>query len=313
MVVIESFHQGDISALSKIISYVENRKDDYQSVLRKLYKSKKKCHRIGITGPPGAGKSTLISRLISLFANENKKIGVIAVDPTSPFSGGALLGDRVRVSDIPEKAVVFFRSMATRGASGGLAVSTDNVAVIMEAFGFDILLLETVGVGQVELDIIDSCDTVVVTLVPESGDAVQTMKAGLMEISDIMLVNKSDRPGSENILEEIRHSLHLQGMNKKGWEVPILATEATNNKGIGKLYDAISDHYRFLSENGLLEEKRTSQIKKKILSIINERFQTSLEKYMIDSDYFNSVLKDVKNGHQDPYNAGEKIYNEFVN
>lgn len=313
MTVIENFHKGDIASLSKIISYVENRKDDYQSILKKLYTSQKRAHRIGITGPPGSGKSTIVSRLIAKFVADNKKIGIIAVDPTSPFSGGALLGDRVRVADVPENATVFFRSMATRGASGGLALAADNATVIMEAFGFDIILIETVGVGQVELDIIDSCDTVVVVLVPESGDSVQTMKAGLMEISDIMVVNKADRPGAENLVEELKYSLHLQeSIDKQGWEVPIITTEATNNKNIDKLYSLILENQKFLTENNILEEKRKQQIKKKIINIINERFQLDLDKRAINSKEFEKILNSVSNGELDPFQAGDTIYKSLM-
>ncbi|HSG99911.1 MAG TPA: methylmalonyl Co-A mutase-associated GTPase MeaB, partial [candidate division Zixibacteria bacterium] len=193
MTTLERFQQGDISALARIITHVENRQPGYRELLSRLYRFDRKAVRIGLTGPPGAGKSTLVDCLSRRLTTAGKKVAVVAVDPSSPFTGGALLGDRVRYHEDVKDGSHFFRSMATRGSQGGLSGATDNVALVLDAFGFDFILIETVGVGQVELDIVDNCDLVVVILVPESGDAVQTLKAGLTEIADIFVVNKSDR------------------------------------------------------------------------------------------------------------------------
>jgi len=197
MNILGRFHKGDRMALSKIISYVENQSPDYRKVLAQLYPKAGKAYRVGFTGPPGAGKSTIVDKLTSLLVNNDQRVGIIAVDPTSPFTGGALLGDRIRMQDLTNQKGVFIRSMATRGSYGGLATTTKEVAIVMEAFGKNFILIETVGVGQVELDVVNACDTTVVVLVPESGDSIQAMKAGLMEIADIFVVNKSDREGAK--------------------------------------------------------------------------------------------------------------------
>lgn len=236
MTVLERFRRGEIRGLSRIVSFVENREAGFQELLGHLYTKAGHSLRIGVTGPPGAGKSTLVDGLAAHFLKDGKRVGIVAVDPTSPFTGGALLGDRVRMNQMPADGSVYFRSMATRGATGGLAGATDNVAVVYDAFGFDVTLIETVGVGQVELDIVDSCDSVVVVLVPESGDAVQTMKAGLMEIADIFCINKSDRPGAERIAADLKQMLDTRKAKDDDWRIPIVSTEAITSKNVDRLY-----------------------------------------------------------------------------
>lgn len=207
---LEGFEQGRRTALARAISVVENQREGFQTLLHRLHPRLGRAHRIGITGPPGAGKSTLTAELIRRYRARGETVAVVAVDPTSPFTGGALLGDRVRMNDVGLDDGVFIRSMATRGSLGGLAVTTKEVADVLDAFGFDRLLVETVGVGQSELDIAQAADTTVVVLVPESGDAIQAMKAGLMEISDLFVVNKADRPGAQRLVKDLEMMLHLR-------------------------------------------------------------------------------------------------------
>jgi len=307
MSLLERFNNGDVRALSRIISHVENETDGYRDLLGRLYKQNGKSIRIGITGPPGAGKSTLVNCLARAYLAEGLKVGVVAVDPTSPFTGGALLGDRVRMADFPTDGTFFFRSMATRGATGGLAMATDNVTTIYDAYGFDITLIETVGVGQVELDIINSCDSVLVIVVPESGDAVQTMKAGLMEIADVFVVNKADRPGSERIVSELRQMLKVRKPVEDSWSIQVMATESTRNKGIPELREELEKHLAFIRENGEFERRRRWQIKKKITRILQVELSHLIERRLPESTDLEKLIQDIYEGKSDPYTASDEI------
>jgi len=334
MTLLERFERGDIRALSRLISHIENRDTDFQKLLGRLYHRAGRSVRIGVTGPPGAGKSTLVNSLARLCLEDSQSVGIIAVDPTSPFTGGALLGDRVRMGDFPTDGSVYFRSMATRGASGGLASATDNVAILYDAFGFDITLIETVGVGQVELDIIDTCDVVVVVIVPESGDAVQMLKAGLMEIADVYCMNKADRPGAERLVADLRHTLQTQAMVRASATsdgklsarhhtlvssedsdatVPIIQTEAINDKNIDTLHKAIFDHLKKIRESGFFEQDRRRRLRKKILSILSNCFQAEFVNGLASEDELDRAINQIASGETNPYDISTRLFEHFLN
>jgi LAO/AO transport system kinase len=262
------FSEGDRRALSRIISRVENRQEGMAEMMDAVYPRTGRAYRVGVTGPPGAGKSTLVSRLVMEARKEDRQVGVIAVDPSSPFTGGALLGDRIRMQDIGGDPGVFVRSMATRGSLGGLAAAATDVADVMDAFGMDLIVTETVGVGQCELDIAEACYTTVVVLVPESGDAVQAMKAGLMEIADVLVMNKSDREGADRMAREIKAMLELRG-ERNGWEPPVLQTKASFGEGVAEVYGQIWRHSDFLKGSGLLRKHRRTNVEHKIRELID--------------------------------------------
>ncbi|PKK84052.1 MAG: methylmalonyl Co-A mutase-associated GTPase MeaB [candidate division Zixibacteria bacterium HGW-Zixibacteria-1] len=306
MTVLDKFNQGDQAALAKIISFVEDYQDGYREVLGKLYPESGRATRIGFTGPPGAGKSSLVNNISKALASNGKKVAVIAVDPSSPFTGGALLGDRIRLTDMPTDGTIFIRSMATRGSSGGLAAATGNVATVLDAFGFDFILIETVGVGQIELDIVDACDTVIVVLVPESGDSIQTLKAGLMEIADIFVVNKADRPGAENIVMELNMTLDLK-RDQMTWDIPVLSSEAINNKGTDILLEKMGLHMDYAIKSGWLEKHRRKQIRKKIYNILTYYVDNMIRSRLADMPDLEKAVSDIYTGQGDPYSACREL------
>ncbi|SYZ74190.1 putative enzyme [Candidatus Zixiibacteriota bacterium] len=310
MTVLEKFLSGDQGALARIITIIEDRQDKYRDVLARLYPKSGKAVKIGFTGPPGAGKSSLVNNIARLLLARGHRIGIIAVDPTSPFTGGALLGDRIRMVDMPTDGSVYIRSMATRGSSGGLAAATGNVATALDAFGFDYILIETVGVGQVELDIVDTCDTVVVVLVPESGDAIQALKAGLMEIADIFAINKADRPGSENIVAELNMVLEMK-RKKIDWDLPVVATEAVNNKNIDRLLEKIDSHLGYIKSSGLFEKHRREQIKNKLFGVMQFHFNNLIRQEINRISDLDRIISDIYEGKSDPFTVGENLLREI--
>ena len=267
---IQKIRNGDLSTLSKAISKIENGIDN--KLLSELYPYTGAAHRIGITGPPGAGKSTLANQLVHILRKLHMRVGVIVVDPSSPFTGGALLGDRIRMADHYSDSEVYIRSMASRGSQGGLAEKTQHVGDILDAAKFDFIIFETVGVGQIELDVIQTTDTVVVVLVPESGDDIQMMKAGLMEIGDIFVINKSDRDGADKLEVAIRQIFSLSLLSKSNWETQIIKTIATQNFGLNELSSTISKHKEYLNKNDIKQEKLKTRYIKQVREIINMKF-----------------------------------------
>ena len=271
----------NVNNIASSISLIENNSPKKKDILSKLYSKTGKAQRIGITGPPGAGKSSLIDNLIRNLRSANKKVAVLCIDPTSPFSGGAILGDRIRMLQHHSDKGVFIRSMASRNASGGLSLATSEAADILDASGFDVIIFETLGVGQVEIDVINETDTVVVVLVPESGDDIQMMKSGLVEIADLYVVNKSDRQGSNRLVLTLKNMLDTNpSLVKDDWDIPVLMTNALSSEGVEELINSIDKHFKHLSKGGNLLKKINDRYRRQVKSIIQNRY----EKYLWKDD-----------------------------
>lgn len=260
---------GSPLALARVITLVENEAPGSTQMLEELHPHTGQSYRLGITGAPGAGKSTLADKLAKCYREEGQRVGIISVDPTSPFSGGALLGDRLRMSDLHDDDGVFIRSMATRGVSGGLAARTREVGDALEAAGYQVLIFETVGVGQVELDVMEAVDTTLVVLVPESGDEIQLMKAGIIEIADVFVVNKSDREGAGKIRLVLEQLLELRE-NHGGWRPPVALTCATSGEGVDQLRAHLKDHIDQLESSGRYAEKRRQRARQRVEMLVSE-------------------------------------------
>ena len=274
---VEGLGKRDPAALARLISWAENRDRRIGEVLRRVYPRTGQAHRLGITGPPGAGKSTLIARYASRLRARDELVAVVAVDPTSPFTGGALLGDRYRMTELTEDPEMFIRSMATRGSLGGLAAATEEALDLLDAAGFAQLLVETVGVGQIELDIAMATDTVMVVLVPESGDGIQAMKAGLMEIGDVFVVNKADRDGADRLQAELESMLDLRP-DRNGWRPDVLRVVSTTGEGIDEVLAAVERHRRYVADTGILAQRRRRTLEARLMGearrALFERWET---------------------------------------
>lgn len=308
---------GDRLALARLITRVENRAPEVPEIMRAVHERTGRAYVLGITGPPGAGKSTLVDRVTSRLRAQGLAVGVIAVDPSSPFTGGAVLGDRIRMQTHTLDPDVFIRSMATRGSLGGLARATGDVIKLMDAFGFPWIIIETVGVGQTELDIIRQVDTTVVALVPESGDSIQAMKAGLMEVADVFVVNKADRDGAHALMAELRFSVHLHYTSGGGpkdidWEVPILAAQAANDVGIDELMTQVQRHRAVLEQAGALETRRQARRRAELEALLVEEFTAQVTARVQTDPALGATIDAVTAGHLDPYSAVAQILSQTL-
>jgi LAO/AO transport system kinase len=341
--VLEGFRGGKAVSLARAMSVVEDERRGFQSLLHILLADGPQAARVGFTGPPGAGKSTLVAASALVYRSREERVGVVAVDPTSPYSGGALLGDRIRMNDLATDPGIFIRSMATRGSLGGLAVTTKEVIDLMDVFGFERVLVETVGVGQTELEITAATDTVVVVLTPESGDAIQAMKAGLMEIADVFVVNKADRPGASGLLREIRQAIHLRAgdalsdvpahhgvdlsrVRKRGrapevptpsegderWQIPVIGTVAQSGQGMDELLDAVDRHRSWLTGSGTLAERRRARARRRVHEVV----ERALRRVAWSSETVAALLERGLDGIQDgtatPYSVSAEILQELL-
>jgi len=344
--ILEGLARREPAALARAITLVENQRDGFERVLSHAHGllGRGGARRIGITGPPGAGKSTLTEALIQRFRAQQLSVGVVAVDPTSPFTGGALLGDRIRMESVSLDPQVFIRSMATRGAHGGLATTTEEVADLLEAFGFERILVETVGVGQTELDIARTAETTVLVLVPESGDGIQALKAGVMEIADLYVVNKSDRPGADKLRQEVEVMLGIRRGNafrhvaphhrpdgrtagrpdsasrpsdgptvdpSDRWEPPVLGTVAATGVGVDELIAALDRHYAYLQASGTLLGRRRQRLAARTRAVLERSVQRWLVEATRAEELLALRLDEVTEGRRSPYDVAAEILDQI--
>jgi LAO/AO transport system kinase len=298
---------GKYRALAQAVSLVERDDPEAARLLADIYQQTGNARIIGITGSPGAGKSTLVASLAKHYRRQNKRVGIIAVDPTSPFTGGAILGDRIRMADLYTDRGVFIRSMATRGFLGGLAKATNDVVDLLDAAGFDIVLVETVGVGQDEVEVIRTVQTNMVVLVPGMGDDIQAIKAGIMEIGDIFVVNKADRPGADKTVTEVTMMMSL--VEEHGdWVPPIVKTVASRNEGIDELDAAIVKHFDYLSASGELDRRNRDRVRIRIETQLKEKFL----QHAIATTDFDKLIEDVYRKRNNPHDAAEAVLSATI-
>lgn len=296
---------GDKRALARAITLIESDDPAGWELVREVYPHTGKARIVGFTGPPGVGKSTLIGALTAELRKADRQVSVLSIDPSSPFTRGALLGDRIRLSEHFLDPGVFIRSMASRGALGGLSEAALQVALVMDAAGKDDVLIETVGVGQAEIDIVDHADTIVLALMPGSGDSIQALKAGVMEIPDVIVVNKSDHPLTDTMIREIRGVLSLGP--QKGWRVPIVKTEASRGEGIDELIEAIESHREHIESEGTLVERRRRNLMNEVLALAAGRLRRQLEESLRDDESVRELLDEVVARRLDPSSAATKL------
>jgi len=303
---IERALNGEVRAAARLMTALESDPEAVPRIMSQVYPKAGKAHVIGVTGPPGAGKSSLVDKIAAMFRARGQTVGIVAVDPSSPFTGGAILGDRIRMQDRFSDAGVFIRSMASRGQPGGLAKASQNVVALMAASGKDIVLVETVGVGQEEIDVIRVADTTVVVMVPGLGDAVQTMKAGLLEVADVFVVNKADREGADRVFKDLNLMVHI-GMQEGKWSPPVLKTVAVENQGVGEVLDRAAEHLAFVRQSGEYEQRRRQAATAEIDAILRDRL---LRAVIHRVPAFDRYAEEVGRRQYDPYTAVEHILHE---
>jgi len=302
---IDQLRAGDVRTLARAISIVENRGPGWSELLKGLFPHSGKARVLGLTGPPGAGKSTLVDQLARFYRKENRTVGIIAVDPTSPYTGGAILGDRIRMQEHFSDLGIYIRSMATRGSLGGLARTTADVTTVLDASGRDLIMIETVGVGQDEVDIVRLAEVTILILVPGMGDDVQTIKAGIMEIADIFVINKSDRDGAENVEREIR-TLQSLAIRSDGWTPPIVKTVASEAAGIEDLADAVSKYEMYLKEKNLALNKSVENWQERLIEMLRDALLEKARERMSDGNLARYAAE-VAEHKRDPYTLVEEI------
>ena len=302
---IDQLRAGDVRTLARAISMVENRGPGWSELLKGLFPHSGKARVLGLTGPPGAGKSTLVDQLARFYRKGNRTVGIIAVDPTSPYTGGAILGDRIRMQEHFSDPGIYIRSMATRGSLGGLARTTADVTTVLDASGRDLIMIETVGVGQDEVDIVRLAEVTILILVPGMGDDVQTIKAGIMEIADIFVINKSDRDGAENVEREIR-TLQSLAIRSDGWTPPIVKTVASEGTGIAELADAVSKYEMYLKEKNLALNKSVENWQERLIEMLRDALLEKARGQITDGNLARYAAE-VAEHKRDPYTLVEEI------
>jgi LAO/AO transport system kinase len=306
---VERLLSGDRRALARVISKIERGDPETHEIISEIYPKTGNAPSVGFTGPPGVGKSSIMAKLIELYREEDRRVGVVSVDPSSPFSRGAILGDRIRLSDHFLDPGVFIRSMGSRGHLGGLAGASRLAALAMEAAGMDVVLYETVGVGQGEVEVASAADTVVLALQPGTGDAVQALKAGVMEIADIFCINKADHPQAKGAANEVRSILDIgQELDPQPWYPPIIMTRGDTGEGVEELEATIEEHRSYLEESGKLEERRRASLKEFVISWAKERLEEEMQERLSRED--DELMEKVYGRELDPISASERIFRE---